>query len=197
MLAAGRGACPIWVCLGGKCFHPAPITNGAPPLCPVFHFSNPEPSPVSLRGACTRGGGDSCWQRAVVFTTPGYKGLGQESSFRRAQGERQAASCANSSSGRDGCSVPGRLPHLSHRGRLSPCPASWAAPPAAWERGLLTFPAQYPSLRKLLSSALGVLESVVLSLGWVRRHGNPLRIVAPPAPGLLACVLSEHHLLYG
>lgn len=33
-----------------------------------------------------------------MFTTPGYKGLGQESSFHRAQGERQAASCANSSS---------------------------------------------------------------------------------------------------
>lgn len=33
-----------------------------------------------------------------VFTTPGYKGLGQESSFHRVQGESQAASCVSSSS---------------------------------------------------------------------------------------------------
>lgn len=109
-----------------------------------------------------------------MFIILSYKGLGQESSFHRPWESGQAASCASSSSGQDGCSVPTFL-----TGEDSSL-AQQAEQPhrllgkEAFSPSLLSTPSACLLPKELLSSSLGVLESVVPGLWWARIHGNPL-----------------------
>lgn len=156
---------------------PAPQCHPAPSM---LHSSHPEPSLASPHGSCPRGGRGQLLGASWVLTTPGYKGLRQESSFHRAQGEWASK----------------LLPVLPLPQRSLPRLLLYLPRPdqtSCWGEGLspsFSVPPRTPLLPWEAAPFLPeVLERCGPPPGWEGSPdlmAAPLRILAPSVAGLLA-----------
>lgn len=180
-LRSRAGAISHVACLGGwgrACLPaPSPTVHPAPSM---LHSSRPEPSLASPDGSCPRGGRGQLLGASWVLTTPGYKGLGQESSFHRAQGEW--ASKLLPVLPLPQRSLPRRLLHLPRPDQAS-----------CWGEGLSPSCSVPPRTSLLPGEAAPFLPEVLERCGpppgWegsLDLMAAPLRILAPSVAGLLA-----------